>query len=154
MRIAAMNAQYAVAITAWRYPPPYDCYDMPGADPGFLAHPASGFFALLDGDELIGFRSFGEDGQVPGWEYDKSALDTGGGLRPDLTGKGLGRQAIQTGLDFGRSRFSPPAFRMTIATFNQRAQRAVEALGFHKVGCFQGSADGRSYEVLVRQEAN
>jgi [ribosomal protein S18]-alanine N-acetyltransferase len=154
MRIVAMNAQYAVAITAWHYHPPYDCYDMAGVDPDVLAHPASGFFALLDEDELIGFRSFGEDGQVPGWEYDNSALDTGGGLRPDLTGKGLGRQAIQTGLDFGRSRFSPPAFRMTIATFNQRAKRVVEALGFHEVGCFQGSADGRSYEVLVRQEAD
>ena len=154
MRIVTMNAQYAVAITTWRYPPPYDCYDMTGADPDFLAHPASGFFALLDGDELIGFRSFGEDGRVPGWDYDNSALDTGGGLRPDLTGIGLGRQAIQTGLDFGRSRFSPPAFRVTIAGFNQRAQRVVKALGFQKAGCFQGSADRRSYEVLVRQETN
>ncbi len=148
-----MNAQYAVAITAWRYPPPYDLYDMTGADRDFLADPASGFFALLDGDELIGFRSLGADGQVPGWDYDKSALDTGGGLRPDLTGIGLGRQAIQTGLDFGRSRFSPLGFRVTIATFNQRAQRVVKALGFQKAGRFQGPADGRSYEVLVRHEA-
>lgn len=154
MRIVAMKAQYAVAITAWRYPPPYDCYDMAGADPDVLADPASGFFALLDGAELIGFRSFGEDGRVPGWEYDESALDTGGGLRPDLTGVGLGRQAISTGLDFGRSRFCPPAFRVTVASFNQRAQRVVGALGFRKSGCFQSSADGRSYDVLVRQETN
>jgi [ribosomal protein S18]-alanine N-acetyltransferase len=153
MRIVPMSAPYAVAITAWRYPPPYDCYDMTGVDPDFLASPASGFFALLDGNELIGFRSFGQDGQVPGWDYDETALDTGGGLRPDLTGRGLGRQAIRTGLDFGRSRFSPPAFRMTIATFNQRAHRVVEALSFRKAGSFQGSADGRSYEVLLRQEA-
>jgi [ribosomal protein S18]-alanine N-acetyltransferase len=154
MRIVSMNAQYAVAITTWRYPPPYDCYDMTGADPDVLAHPASGFFALLDADEFIGFRSFGEDGQVPGWDYDNSALDTGGGLRPDLTGAGLGRQAIQTGLDFGRSRFRPPAFRVTIATFNQRAQRVVQALDFQKAGSFRGSADGRSYDVLIRQETN
>jgi [ribosomal protein S18]-alanine N-acetyltransferase len=153
MRIVPMSAPYAVAITAWRYPPPYDCYDMTGADPDFLASPASGFFALLDGNELMGFRSFGQDGQVPGWDYDETALDTGGGLRPDLTGRGLGRQAIRTGLDFGRSRFSPPVFRMTIAAFNQRAQRVVEALGFRKARSFQGSADGRSYEVLLRQEA-
>ena len=152
MRIVAMTTQYAVAMTAWRYPPPYDCYDMTGADPGFLAHPANGFFALLDGDDLIGFRSFGTDGQVPGWDYDNTALDTGGGLRPDLTGIGLGRLAIQTGLDFGRSQFCPPAFRVTIASFNQRAQRVVKALGFQKAGCFQGFADGRDYDVLVRQE--
>jgi ribosomal-protein-alanine N-acetyltransferase len=96
----------------------------------------------------------GKDLHARSWDYDKSALDTGGGLRPDLTGIGLGRQAIQTGLDFGRSLFSPPAFRVTIATFNQRAQRVVNALGFQQAGRFQSSADGRSYEVLVRQEAN
>ena len=152
MRIVAMTTQYAVAMTAWRYPPPYDCYDMTGADPDFLADPASGFFALLDRDDLIGFRSFGTDGQVPGWDYDNTALDTGGGLRPDLTGIGLGRLAIQTGLDFGRSQFCPSAFRVTIASFNQRAQRVVKALGFQKAGCFQGFADGRDYDVLVRQE--
>jgi hypothetical protein len=39
--------------------------------------------------------------------YDDSALDTGGGLRPDLTGQGKGREAIQTGLDFGRQQFAP-----------------------------------------------
>jgi ribosomal-protein-alanine N-acetyltransferase len=151
MRIVSMNAQYALAITTWRYPPPYDCYDMTGADPDVLA---SSFFALLDADEFIGFRSFGADGQVPGWDYDNSALDTGGGLRPDLTGVGLGRQAIQTGLDFGRSRFRPPAFRVTIAAFNQRAQRVVQALGFQKAGSFRGSADGRGYDILIRQETN
>jgi [ribosomal protein S18]-alanine N-acetyltransferase len=135
-RIVSINAKYAVAITTWRYSPPYDCYDMTGADPDVLTYPARGFFALLDADEVIGFRSFGADGQVPGWDYDNSALDTGGGLRPDLTGVGLGRQAIQTGLGFGRSRFRPPAFRVTIATFNQRAQRVVQALDFQNAGSF------------------
>jgi hypothetical protein len=91
-----MTAAYAAEIVTWRYPPPYDCYDMNGADPGFLASPESGFFALADQTGLIGFRSFGPDGQVPGGVYDDSALDTGGGLRPGLTGRGRGREAIQT----------------------------------------------------------
>lgn len=120
---------------------------MTGADPDVLAHPASGFFALLDAGEFIGFRSFGQDGQVPGWDYDNSALDTGGGLRPDLTGTGLGRQAIQTGLDFGRSQFRPPAFRVTIAAFNQRAQRVVQALDFQQAGSFRG---GQLSLLMVR----
>jgi ribosomal-protein-alanine N-acetyltransferase len=89
---------------------------------------------------------------VPGGAYDESALDTGGGLHPDLTGKGLGREAIQTGLTFGRDRFSPPAFRVTIASFNLRARRVVEALGFQQVGIFQASTNGRSYTILVRPE--
>src|SRR5712691_2396924 len=140
--IAAMTQAHAADIATWRYSPPYDCYDMADADPAFLADPASGFFALLDtgtlldAGALIGYRSFGADGQVPGGAYDSSALDTGGRLRPELTGKGLGRLAIGTGLDFGRREFAPAAFRMTIASFNIRAQRVVNSLGFRVVGRF------------------
>lgn len=145
-----MTAARAADVVTWRYPPPYDCYDMTSADPAFLADPASGFFALLDGDRLIGYRSFGNDGQVPGGVYDESALDTGGGLRPELTGLGLGRDAIQAGLAFGQRRFCPPAFRVTVATFNVRALQVVEALGFRKSASFLAPTDGRSYGILTR----
>jgi [ribosomal protein S18]-alanine N-acetyltransferase len=148
-----MTAGYAADIVTWRYPAPYDCYDMTGADPAFLLDPASGYYALAGADGLLGFRSFGADGQVPGGEYDESALDTGGGLRPELTGRGLGRAAIGTGLEFGRQQFAPPAFRVTVATFNLRAQRVVQALGFQPAGRFAASTDGRSFEILVRPEA-
>jgi [ribosomal protein S18]-alanine N-acetyltransferase len=154
MKIVAMTPGYAAEVVTWRYPPPYDSNDMTGADPDFLADPASGFFALTDETGLIGFRSFGPDGQVPGWTYDDSALDTGGGLRPDLTGRGLGRQAIATGLEFGQRRFGPPAFRVTIATYNVRAQRVVEALGFRNIGSFRARSGGRGYEVLTRPAAH
>jgi [ribosomal protein S18]-alanine N-acetyltransferase len=153
VQIVPMTATYAAEVVTWRYPAPYDCYDMTDADPAFLASPGSGFFALTDERGLIGFRSFGPDGQVPGGVYDDSALDTGGGLRPDLTGKGKGREAIQTGLDFGRQQFAPVAFRVTIATFNIRAQRVVAALGFRNIGSFRASTDGRSYEMLIKSES-
>jgi ribosomal-protein-alanine N-acetyltransferase len=145
-----MTAAYAAEITTWRYAAPYDCYDMTNEDPALLASPASGYFALVDGPTLIGFRLFGADGQVPGWVYDSSALDTGGGLRPDLTGHGLGQRAIRTGLEFGRSEFAPAAYRVTVASFNIRAQRVVGALGFRNVARFQASSERRSYDVLVR----
>lgn len=152
MRIAPLTREQAADICTWRYPAPYDCYDMTGADPDELLEPGSGFHALLEGDELVGFRSFGADGRVPGWAYDESALDTGGGLRPALTGKGLGRDAIAAGLDFGREHFAPAAFRVTVASFNTRALRVVESLGFERVGRFDAATDGRSFEVLVRPE--
>jgi ribosomal-protein-alanine N-acetyltransferase len=148
-----MSRAYADQVVTWRYPAPYDCYDMTGADPAWLISPGSGFFALTDRTGLIGYRSFGPDGQVPGGDYDGSALDTGGGLRPDLTGIGLGREAIGTGLEFGQRQFQPQAFRVTIATFNVRAQRVVAALGFRRTGSFRALADGRSYEILLRPSA-
>ena len=153
MHVAPLTREHALDICTWRYASPYDCYDMTDADPDWLLEPEAGFHALLAGDQLIGFRSFGPDGQVPGWAYDDQALDTGGGLRPRLVGQGLGRGAISAGLAFGRAQFAPPAFRVTVATFNNRALRVVEALGFQKVGQFNASTDERSFEVLIRPES-
>lgn len=152
MEVVALTRDFAGDICTWRYPPPYDCYDMTQADPDELLQPEAGFFALVRGADLIGFRSFGSDGRVPGWEYDEDALDTGGGLRPDLTGQGLGREAIATGLAFGRGRFAPAGFRVTVAAFNTRALRTVNALGFNRVGSFEASTTGAAFEVLVRPE--
>jgi [ribosomal protein S18]-alanine N-acetyltransferase len=152
MQVAPLRREHALDICTWRYGPPYDCYDMTEADPDWLLQPESGFHALLAGGQLIGFRSFGPDGQVPGWDYDDQALDTGGGLRPQLVGQGLGRHAISAGLAFGRAQFAPQAFRVTVATFNARALRTVEALGFQRVGQFNAASDGRRFDVLIRSE--
>ena len=125
---------------------------MTSADPDGLLDPAAGFHAVLSGDELVGFRSYGQDGRVPGWAYDDHALDTGGGLRPSLTGQGLGAAAIAAGLAHGREAFAPPAFRVTVASFNARALRVVEGLGFVRIGSFASAVDGQPFEVLVRPE--
>lgn len=152
IRVARLTREHAEDIATWRYDPPYDVYDMDGADPDDLLDPAGGFHAVLAGEVLIGFRSFGPDGRVPGGSYDDSALDTGGGLRPSLTGQGLGRAAISAGLAFGRASFAPVAFRVTVASFNGRALRTVESLGFRHVASFEAARDGRPFDVLVRPE--
>lgn len=152
LRIAPLTRAHATDIVAWTYDTPYEVYDMAGAEPDELLDPAAGFYAVLAGNDLIGFRSFGPDGRVPGWDYDDTALDTGGGLRPSLTGQGLGRAVISAGLAFGRAHFAPVAFRVTVASFNLRALRTVESLGFERVGSFAAARDGSPFEVLVRAE--
>ena len=152
IQVVRLTRVHALDICTWRYKAPYDCYDMTDAGPDELLEPDRGFHAVLDVDRLIGFRSFGPDGQVPGWTYDDTALDTGGGLRPELTGRGLGRTVISAGLAFGRHRFEPPAFRVTVAAFNTRALHTVESMGFTRTGQFAATTSGRSFEVLVRPE--
>lgn len=152
VHIASLTREHAEDIATWRYDGLYDLYDMPGVDPDQLLDPEAGYHAVLAHERLIGFRSFGSDGQVPGWDYDDSALDTGGGLRPELTGQGLGRTVISAGLAFGRARFAPPAFRVTVASFNARALHTVETLGFERVATFNASRDARGFDVLIRAE--
>ena len=147
-----MTPELAAEMTTWRYPEPYQAYDFVDADPGYFTDPANGFHALVDdAGTLLGFRSFGPDGRVPGGAYDDSALDTGGGLRPDLTGlgQGLGRQAIATGLAYGRETFHPAAFRVTVAAFNTRARHVVESLGFAHATTFNATTNGAAYDILV-----
>jgi hypothetical protein len=155
VRIVNMTAEYAADIITWRYPEPYTCYDLVGAEPTYFLNPANGFYALVDEDgSLLGYRSFGPDGQVPGGAYDDASLDTGGGLRPELTGlsRGLGRRSIATGLAFGRQRFRPPAFRVTVADFNTRARHVVESLGFSYTSSFNATTDGSRFTILLLKE--
>jgi RimJ/RimL family protein N-acetyltransferase len=150
VRITTMTPAFAADLVGWRYPAPYQCYDLAGADPGYFTDPANGFHALVDDDgALIGFRSFGPDGRVPGGAYDDAALDTGGGLRPELTGLGLGREAVATGLAYGRATFRPAAFRVTVASFNTRARKVVESLGFVYRESFAATTDGSRYDILL-----
>ena len=149
-----MTTEFAGDISTWRYDEPYGAYSLTGADPAFFTDADNGYVALVDdARQLIGYRCFGADGRVPGFVYDDSALDTGGGLRPTLTGHGLGAAAIATGLAYGREQFAPAAFRVTVASFNVRAQRVVTSLGFTQLARFDATTDGRPYDVLVRSES-
>src|SRR5262249_23096170 len=115
-----LSAGDARAIQAWRYEPPYTIYNM--ASDG-AAEPDEGLEELLDRrspyyavrdrqGELIGFFNFGTSALV--WQAAEPALHVEGrtiaiglGLRPDLTGLGLGLGFVNAGLAFAREQFAP-----------------------------------------------
>jgi RimJ/RimL family protein N-acetyltransferase len=137
-------------MVLWEYPQPYERYSLVGASSSAFSDPANGFVALVDTqDELVGYRSFGPDGRVPGGTYDDQALDTGGALRPDLTGRGLGRLAIQLGLEYGWKAFDATALRVTVWSRNQRALKVLRSLGFQDFDRFIAATDGDEYAILT-----
>ncbi len=153
-----MSEALAHEIARWRYAPPYALYnlaaDSVGADEAIRARadPSKGYFAVTDGlGESVAFRCFGMKARVPGGDYTEDALDTGGGLRPDLTGRGLGLSVLQAGLSFGVEQFHPTAFRVTVATFNQRALRVCERAGLRAAQRFHRPSDGLEFAVLLRE---
>ena len=151
-----MTEDCARAALIWRYEPPYDFYNHDPAQLETLIqecylNPAYHYFAVFDEeDSLIAFRCFGEDARVPGGDYSADALDMGGGLRPDLTGHGLGPQIIRAAMDFARAEFSPRAFRATVAEFNLRAQRACEKVGYVPIQRFIATHSGVSFVIFIR----
>ena len=84
-----------------------------------------------DGD-LIGFYYF---------EPIPPDLDYGLGLRPDLTGLGLGLEFFLAGLAFARELYRPSRVFLHVAEFNERARRVYERAGFRVI-----SSHVRSFE--------
>ncbi|MEJ2209990.1 MAG: GNAT family protein [Anaerolineae bacterium] len=116
--------------------------------------PGNAYYAICNGEgELVAYCCFGPDARGPGGDYGPAAggqaLDVGLGVRPDLTGQGRGGEYVQAVLDFARHCWSPAALRVTVAEFNQRAQRVWEKAGFRQVQRFGRTADGMPFVVLV-----
>lgn len=154
LQITPLESHHGREILTWRYPYPYDVYNFQGDIESGLAdllHPSQTFFVISNelGD-LVGYCSFGADGQVPGGDYSAGALDIGMGIRPDLTGKGNGTYYAQAVVDFGIEHFHPERLRVTIADFNQRAQNVWRKLSFEPVETFIKSGTENKFVILCR----
>ena len=155
-RALPLTETQAWEIIGWRYPYPYDFYDTPHVtrqddlvraflDPQFRFH------GVVDrhGD-LSGFCSYGLDGQVPGGDYSLAALDIGLGMKPELTGRGLGSSFLATVLNHARHTLEPAWLRLTVADFNLRALALYRKAGFRDHGAFTDPVQQVAYSILVR----
>ena len=122
MKIEDWTDSHAAQVEAWRYEPPYDFYDGEGEP---VLNPERHFVARDDGGEVIGFYYYEPNGDV---------LDYGLGLRPDLTGRGLGLDFFRAGLELGRERYRPRLVQLHVAAFNERAIKVYEQAGFRETG--------------------
>ena len=146
-----MDDADANEVASWRYEPPYDFYDST-ADPADLAELLDPerrrdvYFSVLDDENrIVGFFQF---------EKKDETVDIGLGLRPDLTGRGLGAKFVLSGLEFARRRFAPERFSLSVATFNERAIGVYERVGFRRGEVFTHETNGGEYEFLsMRREA-
>lgn len=154
LRIVPMDVAAARVAVCWRYPPPYDIYnvgDEPVAAAVFLGSAGSGYYQLRDAaGELVAFCCFGEEARVPGGDYTVPALDIGLGVRPDLTGRGEGMRYLGAVIEFSVAQFAPELLRLTVAAFNRRAIRLYERAGFQPVSSFHTILAGLEFIVMTR----
>jgi RimJ/RimL family protein N-acetyltransferase len=122
LTIAPASPETFAELGAWRYDPPYDFYD---GDQEPVHNPERYFAAVGEDGTLVGFYYFEEKGD---------ALEIGLGLRPDLTGRGLGDEFFRAGLQFGRERYAPAKTMLNVAAFNERAIKVYERAGFRETG--------------------
>ncbi|MCG8347536.1 MAG: GNAT family N-acetyltransferase [Chloroflexales bacterium] len=140
-----MQKQDALVVTGWRYEAPYSFYNA-DSDPDDLAEllncAASDcvYYAVVDeAGKLVGFFCF---------DHNVDTVEIGLGLRPDLTGQGIGRSFVVAGLAFAQKQFAPALFRLAVATFNERAIQVYSALGFQRGRIFLQNTNGGEFEFV------
>jgi len=135
-----MTSADARTVAAWRYPGDYSFYDA-DADADDLAELLNPeewgrrYFAVdeLPRKELAGLLVVKLSGRV---------AEIGLGLRPDLTGLGLGESFVDVGLRFAAMALGAESYALAVAAFNQRAITVYERAGFRKVECFEHFTNG------------
>ena len=143
MNVEDWNDTYGREVAMWHYEPPYDFYDLASdphdaaemRDPAHAAHYRA---VLTEGGLLEAFWYFDWHGDV---------VEVGIGLRPELTGRGLGESFLRAQLDYATSRWRPATFRLFVATWNERAIRLHERHGFHEI-----SRETRRFELVGTHE--
>lgn len=129
----------------WLYEGVYSFYDM-DADPEDLAEfldagqRKDAYFTVHQGEEMFGFYSFTQTSE--------DTIDIGLGMKPDLTGKGIGRDFLKAGLEFAESAYCPDKITLSVAAFNKRAITLYQNSGFNEVERFAQATNGSTFEFV------
>lgn len=148
LRFKSLRWNDARAISRWRYEGIYAFYDQEALPmlslalfrPLLRALGLEAFIVLDDASERIGIFTFTQRG---------NAIEIGLAMRPDLTGRGMGLDFVEAGLDFARARYAPTRFTLDVATFNERARRVYERAGFKPLETFTRRINGGLHESLA-----
>ena len=140
------------ALAGWRYEAPYDFYDLSADLIRDCLDPALQYHVAIDESRtIVGYCCFGSDARVTGGDYGQvlaDPLDIGVCLRPELTGRGLGRHFVRAVLSFAFRTYEARTFRVTIAAFNLRSRKTFERAGFGVTHHFVRLDDGVCFDQL------
>lgn len=153
-RFRPLRWRDVVTIAGWHYEGPYAFYDtsllvlLGAMAVQWVLHPI-GLTTLYvvhaehgGREQLVGVFSFLRHGRT---------IEIGLGLRPNLTGQGIGQAFVNAGLDYARAHFTPRRFRLIVAAFNTRAIRVYERSGFAPVRNFTDYHRGRPYAAILME---
>lgn len=152
-RFFRMTEDCASAIAKWNYEGPYSFYDMEDSEETMEEFMNGDYFyALNPENELIGFICKGNSTRVPGGYkanlYSDIRLDIGLGLKPELTSRGLGFDYLTSAIQFLEEQYDVHDFQLAVATFNERAIKVYERVGFNKGIVFKSKVGEQDVDFL------
>lgn len=152
MDIHKLTEEEANEINTWTYEEPYNLYSFSGEEEVIEELLDGTYYGCCDDNgEFIGYFCFGENAQVSGGRDahlygGEDVIDIGLGMKPDLTGKGMGEIFFQAGITFATKEFNSKLFRLSVATFNIRAITLYKNIGFKQGTIFLSR--GRKFMLM------
>lgn len=147
-----MTQEQAEEIASkWRYEGEYSFYDISADEEDLVEflNPETrddSYYIVKQGDEELGFFSFAVV------EY---SVDIGLGMKPEMTGRGLGLDFLKAGLAYAVVKYNPLEITLSVATFNERAIKVYKKVGFEPVETFMQDTNGSRFEFLkMKYECN
>ena len=154
MKVRKIDEKQAVEILGWRYEKPYDFYNQEDSTQGRAELLNGTYHAVVDEEgQLFGFFCIGMSAQVPAGHgagvYGEDCIDIGLGMHPARTGQGAGHTFCTFILGQINARHPGKPVRLTVASFNRRAIRLYEKLGFVQQHAF--STDASDFITMSRR---
>ncbi|BAR81443.1 MULTISPECIES: GNAT family N-acetyltransferase [Bacillus] len=152
MDIHKLTIEEAKKINTWTYEEPYSLYSFSGEKEVIEELLDGTYYGCCDDQgDLIGYFCFGANAQVPGGRDanlygGEDVIDIGLGMKPALTGKGIGKEFFQAGIAFATKEFNAKMFRLSVATFNTRAITLYKNIGFKQGTIFLSR--GREFMLM------
>ncbi|MFD3447535.1 GNAT family N-acetyltransferase [Microbacteriaceae bacterium 4G12] len=149
-----MGRTEAIAISTWHYEGQYKLYSMDGSEEVQKELMEQQYFCIFDEEELIGYFCIGEAAQVPVGKtlgmYEEDLLDIGVGMKPNKTGKGIGYPFLSFILSYIQKQYKVYSFRLTVASFNERAITLYRKHGFQKTATFH--RDDMEFFIMTKED--
>lgn len=133
-------------IATWKYEGIYSFYDNDKTEAkrqwaSNIHKEENAFVMYNEKNELIGNCSFDYD------EEDNKFM-FGVQMRPNLTGKGMGTEVVDTILNFGKEKYKFNEINLLVAKFNKRAITIYEKLGFKTIDEFIWHVNNEEKEFI------
>ncbi|MEG2289859.1 MAG: GNAT family N-acetyltransferase [Clostridium sp.] len=149
IQIRRVTESDAKNIATWKFDGIYCFYDNDRSEGKKewamnLDKDESAFGIYNETNELIGNCCFDRD------EDDKE-VSFGIQMRPDLTGKGIGKEILEVVLEFGREKYNLEKINLLVVKFNERAIKVYKRLGFKVTEEFVWNVNGGEYEFLAME---
>ncbi|WP_249659444.1 GNAT family N-acetyltransferase [Lysinibacillus fusiformis] len=126
----------------WHYEGDYSFYDMEADQEDLQAflnpYTRGNVFAVLKKQELVAYFSI-----MP---VADQTMEIGLGMKPSLTGKGLGYNFLKNAIYFAN--YPCEMITLSVATFNLRAIKLYRKVGFQDAHTYMQATNGGVYEFL------